>query len=71
MSPKSNGADRWVWDAEPEGWESRHFVGRYRAVLTQEVVAMAIEAGFERVLVHSPDETGYYQPIITAIRPIS
>jgi hypothetical protein len=40
-------------------------------VPTHEEVAMAIEAGFDRVLVHAPNETGYYQPIITAIRPIS
>ncbi|HXP96741.1 MAG TPA: hypothetical protein VN809_08525 [Telmatospirillum sp.] len=54
-----------------QGWDSRHFVGCYRAVPTHEMVALASEAGFERVRVHSPDETGYYQPIITAIRPLS
>lgn len=51
------------------GWEDRHFVGRYRAVPSEDVVAMALSAGFTEVRVLLPGDTGFYQPIMTAIWP--
>lgn len=51
-----------------QGWEDHHFVGSYRAVSTEEVAAMAISVGFTNVRVLPATETGFYQPIITAIR---
>jgi glycine/sarcosine N-methyltransferase len=52
-----------------KGWENHHFVGSYRAVPAEDVAAMAISAGFTDVRVLSAADTGFYQPIITAIRP--
>lgn len=51
----------------PDGWHTRHFVGRYRAIAPSEVAALAVRAGFDDVRVLMPDETGYYQPVIRAV----
>jgi glycine/sarcosine N-methyltransferase len=52
-----------------QGWADHHFVGRYRAVSSDEVAAMARAAGFVEVRILAPADTGFYQPIITAVRP--
>lgn len=52
-----------------QGWENHHFVGSYRAVSIDEVAAMTISVGFTDVRVLPAAETGYYQPIVTAVRP--
>src|SRR5262249_11012978 len=51
-----------------EAWENHHFVGHYRAVPCEEIVAMAGSAGFTEVRVLSPADRGFYQPIVTAVR---
>jgi 2-polyprenyl-3-methyl-5-hydroxy-6-metoxy-1,4-benzoquinol methylase len=48
-------------------WQSKHFVGRYRAITPEEVATLAAQVGFNDVQVLSPTVTGYYQPIVTAI----
>lgn len=53
----------------PHGWQTRHFVGQYRAITPNEVSALAADAGFDDVCVLAPSETGYYQPVIRAIGP--
>ena len=53
----------------PDGWHTRHFVGRYRAITPSEVAALTVHAGFDDVRVLMPDETGYYQPVIRAVAP--
>jgi SAM-dependent methyltransferase len=54
----------------PEGcWDTRHFVGRYRAISPSEVAALAADAGFADVFVLAPEDTGYYQPVIRAVAP--
>jgi len=55
-------------EAPGEGWTTRHFVGRYRAITPQEVARHANHAGFARIEVLSPSLTGYYQPIVSAFR---
>lgn len=50
-------------------WQSKHFVGRYRAVTPEEVATLAVQVGFNNVQVLSPTITGYYQPIVTATAP--
>lgn len=50
-------------------WQSSHFVGRYRAITTEEVATLAAQAGFNNVEILSPTVTGYYQPIVSAIAP--
>jgi len=53
-----------------DGWQTRHFVGHYRAIAPNEVAALALCAGFHDVRVLAPDETGYYQPMIRAVAPL-
>ena len=46
-------------------WQSKHFVGRYRAITPHEIASHASRAGFDNVHILSPVATGYYQPIVT------
>ena len=52
-----------------DGWHTRHFVGRYRAISPSEVAELARRASFDDVRVLGPQETGYYQPVIRAVAP--
>ena len=52
---------------DTNGWHVRHVTGTYRAVTPAEVAALTEKAGFRAVRVLTPDESGYYQPIIRAI----
>jgi SAM-dependent methyltransferase len=52
-----------------DGWHTRHFVGQYRAIAPGDVASLAVGAGFDDVRVLSPDDTGYYQPLIRAVAP--
>jgi glycine/sarcosine N-methyltransferase len=54
---------------KPNGWDTRHFVGYYRAIPPSEVAGLAQRAGFDDVRVIAPDETSYYQPVIRAVAP--
>jgi glycine/sarcosine N-methyltransferase len=48
------------------GWITHHFEGGYRAVTTEEIAQLARRAGLGAVRVLSPQDTGFYQPIIVA-----
>ncbi|MDE0064169.1 MAG: class I SAM-dependent methyltransferase [Gammaproteobacteria bacterium] len=48
------------------GFSADHFETRLRALLRDELIAAARNAGFSHVRWHPPEDTGYYQPIITA-----
>jgi glycine/sarcosine N-methyltransferase len=50
-------------------WVTNHFLGHYRAIAPEEVAAHAEQAGFQQIKILLPAETGYYQPVVTAIRP--
>jgi len=50
-------------------WCTSHFTGLYRAITPQEVATHAARVGFQRVNVLSPSASGFYQPIVTGIRP--
>ncbi|AMP15363.1 class I SAM-dependent methyltransferase [Collimonas pratensis] len=52
-------------------WSSSHFTGHYRALTPQEVASHASKAGFEQVQILQPAASGYYQPIVAAIRPLA
>jgi glycine/sarcosine N-methyltransferase len=72
-----------VWDWEPDEpvytfshfilrqvgsqWETIHGQSRYRALLQDELDAVLSEAGFTAIEWHMPPESGYYQPIVTAL----
>lgn len=53
------------------GWQAHHVTGTYRAITPAEVAAHIKRAGFENVRVLSPDESGYYQPIIRAVARVA
>jgi len=55
-------------EGHSQGWSTRHFVGRYRAVTLDELVHLAEQGGLREVTVLAPAETGYYQPIVSALR---
>jgi glycine/sarcosine N-methyltransferase len=50
-------------------WSTSHFVGRYRAITPQEVAAHAERIGFQQVEILPPARTGFYQPVVAAMRP--
>jgi hypothetical protein len=56
-------------EAADGGWETMHFVGKYRAVTPVEVAALATAAGLREVRVLGQEETGFYQPIVAAKAP--
>ncbi len=47
-------------------YDFKHFHTELRALRRDEVMAAVREAGFEEVSWHVPEESGYYQPIVTA-----
>ncbi len=48
------------------GYEVKHFETELRALLKDEVMAAIQNAGYEDARWHVPEESGYYQPIVTA-----
>jgi hypothetical protein len=54
---------------ESEGeWKTAHYATVYRALLRAELENILNQAGFSDVRWHTPEESGYYQPIVTARR---
>jgi glycine/sarcosine N-methyltransferase len=54
---------------EVEGrWETTHAATEYRALLRDELSAILGDAGFADPRWHAPEESGYLQPIVTALR---
>jgi glycine/sarcosine N-methyltransferase len=51
-----------------EEWVTNHFVGHYRAITPEEIAAHSEKVGLRQVQVLQPAETGYYQPIVAAVR---
>ena len=47
-------------------WQTRHYETVYRALPRDELSQTLQEAGFSEVCWHTPQESGYYQPIVTA-----
>jgi 2-polyprenyl-3-methyl-5-hydroxy-6-metoxy-1,4-benzoquinol methylase len=52
------------------GWRTDHFETQYRALLREDLDAALNTAGFERTRWHAPEESGYYQPVVTARVPV-
>ena len=48
------------------GYQLKLFETDLRALLKKEILAAVQNAGFEDVCWHMPEESGYYQPIVTA-----
>ena len=49
--------------------ETHAFTGTYRAMTPEEMAQAVSVAGFRDVAVLGPDESGYYQPIVSARTP--
>ena len=73
----------WEWDDEGRSYELAQFTlrgageswqtacrrTRLRALRRDELCAAIAAAGLSEVRWRTPDETGYYQPIVTARKP--
>ena len=51
-----------------EQWETAHHEGRFRALRQRELSAALEAAGFHDISWLAPEQSGYYQPIVTAKR---
>ena len=70
----------WIWDEKKPIYSLNHFVVKkqknnwqtecrnatYRAIKRAELSKFLKAAGLSRITWHMPEETGYYQPIVTA-----
>ncbi|MCP3062912.1 class I SAM-dependent methyltransferase [Myxococcus sp. K38C18041901] len=54
---------------EGKGWQATEHTGVYRALQRVEVEGAMTRAGLVDTRWYSPEETGFYQPILTARRP--
>lgn len=52
-------------------WETKHFSSAYRALKRDELSLTLRSCGFIDVRWHMPEESGFYQPIVTARKPPS
>jgi glycine/sarcosine N-methyltransferase len=73
-----------IWEWEPDGrtyrvhyfilrvregqWQTFHQTMVYRALPRDELTNTLRDVGFSDIRWHMPDETGYFQPIVTALR---
>ncbi len=51
------------------GWRTEHFTTEYRALLRADLDAALAWAGLVDIRWHEPEESGFYQPIVTARLP--
>ena len=49
-----------------DGWRTAHYTTRYKALLRDDLSRILTQAGFSEIRWHMPEESGYYQPIVTA-----
>lgn len=54
-----------------EGWQTHHFVSEYRCLLRQELSTALESTGFEDIQWLTAAESGFYQPIVLAVKPES
>ncbi|GGD90297.1 class I SAM-dependent methyltransferase [Paenibacillus nasutitermitis] len=55
-----------VQEGEGGQWQTEHHRTVYRALLRHELGALLEQAGLSHIQWHTPAESGYYQPIVTA-----
>ncbi len=48
------------------GWQVKETKTRYRALTRNELTTALESAGFARITWHEPEQSGYFQPIVTA-----
>ncbi len=73
----------WDWSADGRGyrlhqfilqeeggaWQTTHHAGVYRALRREELAGVLRQAGLVEVRWLEPDQSGYYQPLVTARQP--
>jgi hypothetical protein len=52
-----------------DGWQTVHHATLYRALPRQELEGALHRAGLAEVRWHPPEESGFYQPVVTARKP--
>lgn len=52
-------------------WDTKYFSTNYRALQRRELSLILLSCGFIDVKWHMPEESGFYQPIVTARKPSS
>lgn len=57
-----------VTQQDGAAWETRTFATTYRALQRAELNSILEKAGFAAVRWHMPQDTGYFQPVVTARR---
>ncbi len=50
----------------PDGWQTATYAATYRALLREELTQILAAAGFVDIQWHMPQDTCYYQPVVTA-----
>jgi glycine/sarcosine N-methyltransferase len=53
--------------AHDDQYEVKHFETDLRALQRDEIIAAAHRTGYDSIRWHAPEESGYYQPIVTAV----
>jgi 2-polyprenyl-3-methyl-5-hydroxy-6-metoxy-1,4-benzoquinol methylase len=61
--------NQFVLKESDTGWQTSHYATRYRALLREEFTQTLRLAGLAEVRWHMPEESGYYQPVVTARKP--
>ncbi len=61
-------ANQFILRANGSGWQTQSYRTPYRALLRKELSGFLLEAGFTDIVWHMPEDSGYYQPIVTARR---
>jgi len=60
---------QFILKQEGEAWRTAHFTAEYRALLRAELEQAIRKANLVEARWHEPEESGFFQPIITARRP--
>jgi SAM-dependent methyltransferase len=53
-----------------DGWQMAHHATVYRALPREELTEALLRAGLNEIRWHLPEESGYYQPVVTARKPL-
>ncbi len=59
-----------IMDRRDEDWTMRHYSSLLRAVTRDETGAALARAGLGDIVWHMPEDTGFYQPVVTARKPV-
>ena len=55
-----------IMTGAPNGWQVRELRTRYRAIRRKELNRALESAGFSKIAWHTPERSGYFQPVVTA-----